>query len=46
VLFGDFDFQGRLPCSWPASPEDAPNRGDQPYRPRFPYGHGLRARGG
>ncbi len=44
VLFGDFDFQGRLPCSWPAGPDDAPNLGDEPYRARFPFGHGLRYR--
>ena len=43
VLFGDAPFEGRLPCSWPAGPGDAPNLDDQPYRARFPYGHGLRA---
>lgn len=42
VLFGDYDFQGRLPCSWPVDPADAPNVGDEPYRVRLPFGHGLR----
>ena len=42
VLFGDYDFQGKLPCSWPTGPDDSPNVGDQQYSPLFPYGHGLR----
>ncbi len=38
-----FDFQGRLPFSWPASPDQAViNRGDEPYLPAFPFGFGLR----
>jgi len=42
VLFGDHDFQGRLSFSWPASPGDNYNRGDEAYDPLFPYGFGLR----
>jgi len=41
VLFGDHDFQGRLPFSWPASDGQNPNRGDEAL---FPYGFGLRLR--
>ncbi len=42
VLFGDHDFQGRLSFSWPSHDQENPNRGDDPYRPLFPYGFGLR----
>jgi len=41
VLFGDYDFRGRLSFSWPGSPTDNYNRGDEPYAPLFPYGFGL-----
>jgi beta-glucosidase len=41
VLFGDYDFQGRLPFSWPKADTDNPNRGDQPDNSLFPYGFGL-----
>jgi len=41
VLFGDYDFQGRLSFSWPKSNDDNFNRGDEPYEPLFPFGHGL-----
>jgi beta-glucosidase len=41
VLFGDFDFQGRLAFSWPANPDQAPNRGDEPDESLFPFGYGL-----
>ena len=44
VLFGDFDFQGRLSFSWPGSDDVSPNRGDVPDRSRFPYGYGLTLR--
>lgn len=38
-----FDFSGRLPYSWPARPDQVEiNRGDNPYRPAFPFGFGLR----
>jgi beta-glucosidase len=45
VLFGDYDFQGRLPFSWPRADGDNPNRGDQPDKSLFPYGFGLRMKG-
>ena len=38
-----FDFRGRLPFSWPQSPDQAVNNpGDEPYRPAYPLGFGLR----
>ena len=38
-----FDFRGRLPFSWPATPDQAINNiGDESYRPAFPLGFGLR----
>lgn len=38
-----FDFAGRLPFSWPQSPDQAVNNsGDEPYRPAYPLGFGLR----
>jgi beta-glucosidase len=43
VLFGDYDFEGKLPHSWPRSLEQVPiNEGDANYDPLFPYGFGLR----
>ena len=42
VLFGDYPFSGLLPCSWPRAMADIPiNIGDVPYRPLYPYGHGI-----
>ncbi|KPK40435.1 MAG: beta-glucosidase [Omnitrophica WOR_2 bacterium SM23_29] len=42
VLFGDYNFTGKLPCSWPRSMGQIPiNHGDLPYDPLFPYGFGL-----
>ncbi len=46
VLFGDFDFKGKLPHSWPASEEDyqgkyGPNFWDPSVKPLFPFGFGL-----
>ena len=42
VLFGDYDFVGRLPMSWPRSMAQIPiNVGDAEYDPLFPYGFGL-----
>jgi len=36
-------FTGRLPFSWPQRPDQAVNNiGDEPYRPAFPLGFGLR----
>jgi beta-glucosidase len=40
VLFGDFDFQGRLSFSWPASTNDISDH-YKTKAPRFPYGYGL-----
>jgi beta-glucosidase len=45
VLFGDEDFSGKLPHSWPRSIEQLPiNVGDASYDPLYPYGYGLTLR--
>lgn len=46
VLFGDFNFTGKLPHSWPSSIQDydqkyGPNFWDKKTKPLFPYGYGL-----
>jgi beta-glucosidase len=42
VLFGDYNFTGTLPISWPVSVDDLPlNVDDATYNPLFPYGYGL-----
>ncbi len=46
VLFGDFNFKGRLPHSWPEAVEDytgkyGPNFWDDTIKPLFPLGYGL-----
>lgn len=46
VLFGDYDFKGRLPHSWPKSVDDyqgkyGPNFWDDRIEPLFPFGFGL-----
>lgn len=46
VLFGDYDFKGKLPHSWPKSEEDfegkyGPNFWDNSIEPLFPLGFGL-----
>ncbi len=46
VLFGDFDFKGKLPHSWPKSVEDyqgkyGPNFWDNSLEPLFPIAYGL-----
>jgi beta-glucosidase len=41
VLFGDYDFQGKLSFSWPTEAEGNCNVGDESYAPLFPYGFGL-----
>lgn len=42
VLFGDYDFTGKLSHTWPSSVYQLPlNWGDSPYYPQFPYGFGL-----
>jgi beta-glucosidase len=46
VLFGDVDFSGKLPHSWPRSIEQVPiNVGDPDYDPLYTYGYGLGASG-
>ena len=46
VLFGDYNFKGKLPHSWPKSLDDfkgkyGPNFWDDSIKPLFPFGHGL-----
>ena len=42
VLFGDYEFTGRLPVTWPKSMEQLPlNYGEKPYDPLFEYGFRL-----
>jgi beta-glucosidase len=42
VLFGDFNFKGKLSFSWPRSMDQIPiNVGDRNYDPLFKYGYGL-----
>jgi beta-glucosidase len=46
VLFGEYDFKGKLPHSWPKSEEDykgkyGPNFWDSAIEPLFPLGFGL-----
>jgi beta-glucosidase len=41
VLFGDFDFTGKLSHTWPSTISQEPiNWGDAQYAPLFPYGYG------
>jgi len=41
VLFGNYDFQGKLSFTWPKKDDDNLNIGDDNYDPLFPYGYGL-----
>ncbi|MCU0456285.1 MAG: glycoside hydrolase family 3 C-terminal domain-containing protein [Bacteroidales bacterium] len=42
VIFGDYEFTGKLSYTWPASIDQEPiNFGDEDYDPLFPYGFGL-----
>ncbi len=42
VLFGDYNFTGKLPFSWPRTMAQIPiNVGDTDYDPLFAYGFGL-----
>jgi len=46
VLFGDFNFSGKLPHSWPTSVRDfdqkyGPNFWDTTTKPLYPFGYGL-----
>lgn len=46
VLFGEYDFKGKLPHSWPTSEDDykgkyGPNFWDDSIKPLFPFGFGF-----
>ncbi|MEP6391707.1 MAG: glycoside hydrolase family 3 protein [Halioglobus sp.] len=41
VLFGDYDFTGKLSFSWPKTVDKTPNVGDADYDPLLSYGFGL-----
>ncbi|HZG56456.1 glycoside hydrolase family 3 N-terminal domain-containing protein [Paenibacillus sp.] len=42
VLFGDYDFTGKLPFTWPRSMDRIPaNSNDAASSPLFPFGYGL-----
>jgi beta-glucosidase len=46
VLYGEYDFKGKLPHSWPKSEDDfkdkyGPNFWDDSIQPLFPLGYGL-----
>ena len=46
VLFGDFNFTGKLPHSWPKEVKDldgkyGPNFWDKSIKPLYPFGYGL-----
>lgn len=45
VLFGDYDFTGKLARTWFRTVDQLPmNVGDQNYDPLFPFGYGLTTR--
>ena len=41
VLFGDYDFQGKLPFSWPNKVIENTSKNELSYKPLFKVGHGL-----
>lgn len=41
VLFGEYNFSGKLSFSWPQLSQPKVNKGDKNYKPLFPYGFGL-----
>jgi beta-glucosidase len=42
LIFGDYNFTGKLPVSWPRSIDQLPiNINDKDYNPLFEYGYGL-----
>ncbi|HEX3073545.1 MAG TPA: glycoside hydrolase family 3 C-terminal domain-containing protein, partial [Ignavibacteriales bacterium] len=46
VLFGDYNFKGKLSHSWPKTMSQIPiNTGDGNNEPLFPYGYGLTYQG-
>lgn len=44
VLFGDYDFEGKLSFTWQKNTKDNFHIGDENYKPLFPYGFGLNYR--
>lgn len=42
VIFGDWDFQGKLSFTWPASDLISENKQEKKYATLFPFGYGLR----
>ena len=43
VIFGDYNFTGRLPVTWPKKISQIPiNYGDENYDPLYKYGYGLK----
>ncbi len=42
VIFGDYDFQGKLSFSLSRFDQENWNLGDENYNPLFPYGYGLK----
>ena len=46
VLYGNYEFPGKLSASWPRSTAQEPvNVGDATYDPLYPYDYGLNAAG-
>jgi beta-glucosidase len=41
VLFGDYDFVGKLSFTWQKKRGENYLKGDEVYEPLFPYGYGL-----
>jgi len=41
LLFGDYDFQGKLSFTWQRAENENFHRGDENYNPLFPYGFGM-----
>ncbi|MFW6287805.1 MAG: glycoside hydrolase family 3 C-terminal domain-containing protein, partial [bacterium] len=42
LIFGDYNFMGKLPVTWPGNINQVPiNYGDENYNPIFEYGFGL-----
>ena len=42
VIFGDYNFEGKLSFSWPRYDDENWNVGDDNYNPLYPYGYGLK----
>ncbi|MGY6562618.1 MAG: glycoside hydrolase family 3 protein [Luteibaculaceae bacterium] len=41
VLFGDYNFQGKLSFTWQKAEGENYHLGQEPYAPKYPYGYGL-----